>query len=84
MLHVDAQKITSRITRPIRSQIMKVVEFEVYKEKQKNETSLTNIYYGASKPLGKILNFQNSKDSSSGIDMANLERVLKKARDLSW
>ncbi|MGL6400050.1 hypothetical protein ACSZMI_19840 [Aeromonas veronii] len=40
---------------------MKVVEFEVYKEKQKNETSLTNIYYGASKPLGKILNFQNSK-----------------------
>lgn len=70
--------------RPIRSQIMKVVEFEVYKEKQKNETSLTKIYYGASKPSGRILHFQNSKDSNSGIDIAILERVLKKARNLSW
>jgi hypothetical protein len=84
MLRVDAQRITSKMARPIRSQIMKVVEFKVHKEKLKKETSLSQNYNGAAKPAGRVFEFEKNGEHHSSLDIEIFESILKKAKNLGW
>ncbi|MEB5776228.1 hypothetical protein MXE95_19465 [Aeromonas caviae] len=63
---------------------MKVVEFEVHKEKPKKETSLSKGHFGIARPAGRVFEFQKSGDQRSSFDIEIFESILKKARNLGW
>ena len=63
---------------------MKVVEFEVHKEKQNKETTLSKSQFGVARPAGRVLEFQKNGDQRSSLDIEIFESILKKAKNLGW
>ncbi|WP_421256980.1 hypothetical protein [Aeromonas jandaei] len=63
---------------------MKVVEFEVHKEKQRKEASLSKSYCAVTRPAGRVFEFEKNREQRSNSDIEIFESILKKAKNLGW
>lgn len=84
MLDVDAPRIASKMARPIRSYIMKIVDFEVHKNMHQRDSSSSKKCFDISKSSGTLTMLQQVKKESPSFDVEVFERILNKAKNLGW